>query len=383
MTGPSSLGRAGIHGPVPPLADRSVALVHEWFGATGGSEQVFLSLARQLPQAQQFVLWKDPGTVVVAGPIRESWMGRTLLRRSKALALPVMPLAWRTLTRDRFDVVVSSSHAFAHTVRIPHSPETRYFSYVHSPARYIWSPELDGRGSSWALRPVRAALKLLDTRLGRHVHSYAANSVEVRARIRRCWHRDAVVINPPVDVDFYADAEPPQNLPERGYLLGAGRWISYKRFDLMIEIAGLARMPLVVAGAGPEEGRLRRLAERYGHVRFERHPDRERLRELYRGAACLLYPAHEDFGIVPVEAQACGTPVLGLARGGLLETVVHGQTGLLVDSLDPQQYARLVPMATRLVPETIRIHAKRFSAGQFHERVRHWLEAGIAGSEPD
>src|SRR5262249_24110766 len=161
----------------------------------------------------------------------------------------------------------------------------------------VWSPDFDGRGSGGLLSVPRRALQAADVRLSRHVHSYAANSREVQARVRRFWNRDARVINPPVDVAYFADAPLYPRAPERGYLLGAGAWIPYKNFDLMIEIADAARMPLVIAGSGPEEAALRRAAERVSvPIAFEHQPSRERLRELYWGAKALLFPAHEDFG---------------------------------------------------------------------------------------
>lgn len=357
----------------PLLPGRSVALVHEWFGATGGSEQVFLSIAEMLPHADRFVLWKDED-VRVDQELRESWMSRTPLRRSKPLALPVMPLTWRTLTSEKYDLVLSSSHAFAHTVKLGHPSETRYLSYVHSPARYVWSPELDVRGSQPLLAPMRKALQAADKRLSRHVHSYAANSREVQARIRRYWNRDARVINPPVDVDFFAAAPEAVKQQDRRYLLGVGRWISYKRFDLILEIAAEVQLPLVLAGSGPEEVRLRRQAERLKvPVTFEVHPTNERLRELYWGALCLLYPGHEDFGMIPVEAQACGTPVVGLARGGLLETVGEGRTGYLVDGFGPSAYAAAVRRLTELSAKCVIANAQRFSVSAFQTSLASWI----------
>ncbi|MBM0225700.1 glycosyltransferase [Micromonospora sp. ATA51] len=357
----------------PLLAGQSVALVHEWFGATGGSEQVFLSVAELLPHAERFVLWKDDDATV-EHDLRESWLSKTPLRRSKALALPLMPLTWRTLTRDRYDVVISSSHAFAHTVKLGDSPETRYLSYVHSPARYVWSPELDQRGAQPLLAPMRKALQAGERRLSRHVHSYAANSREVQGRIRRYWDRDARVINPPVDVDFFANAPNVVKQQGRDYLLGVGRWISYKRFDLMLEIAAEARLPLVLAGSGPEEAALRRQAERMDvPITFEIRPTKERLRELYWGAMCLLYPGHEDFGMIPVEAQACRTPVVGLGRGGLLETVTSGETGFLVDANEPIRYLDPIRRLPEISSDAVRTNAQRFTAEAFRARVAAWL----------
>ncbi len=136
MPGMTATGQA----PEPLLAGRSVAVVHEWFSATGGSESVFLHIADLLPHAERFVLWKEHDAPANGLRLRESWLASTPLRRSKPLALPLMPLAWRTLSRQRFDVVISSSHAFAHLARFGRQPDTRYLSYVHSPARYLWSP---------------------------------------------------------------------------------------------------------------------------------------------------------------------------------------------------------------------------------------------------
>ena len=363
----------GPPGQARPLAGRSVALVHEWFGATGGSETVFRQLTELIPHAERFVLWKDRG--VTDPDLRESWLAATPLRHAKAAALPLMPLVWRTLTRQRFDVVISSSHAFAHTVRLGPEQRTRHLSYVHSPARYLWSPDFDGRGASPLLALPRRALRAADLRLSRHVRAYAANSAEVRERIRRFWGRDAEVIHPPVDVDFFAAAPAADRAQPRDYLLGVGRWIPYKRFDLIIAIADAAGLPLVIAGSGPQEARLRRLAATAGvPVRFEVGPGPERLRQLYWGARALVFPVHEDFGIIPVEAQACGTPVLGLARGGLLETVVDGETGFLIDSTDAGAYAGLVGRLGGLAPDRMAARAARFSRREFAARMTAWID---------
>ncbi len=358
--------------PAALLAGRRVALVHEWFGATGGAENVFVAITQLLPHATPYVLWRDPDAENAVG-FRESWLARTPLRHAKPLALPVMPLTWRTLTREPFDVVISSSHALAHTVRLPRAGGARYLSYVHSPARYVWSPAYDRRGSSDLLALPRRLLQATDVRLSRHVQAYAANSLEVRDRIRRYWRRDAQVINPPVDVAFFA-APGPAGVDRHEYLLGVGRWIPYKNFDLMIEIAETARTPLVIAGSGPQEAALRRAAATARvPVSFERRPTRERLRELYRGARALLFPAHEDFGIIPVEAQAAGTPVLGIRRGGLLETVVDGQTGFLVETNDPVAYAAALTRLDELDRDRIAKHAWNFSVEVFRTRMTAWL----------
>lgn len=347
-----------------------MAIVHEWYSATGGSETVFRHIAGIVPHAARFVLWREPD-VPDDFAVRESWLARTPLRRAKALALPVMPLVWRTLSRERFDVVLSSSHAFAHTVKFGSRDGTRYLSYVHSPARYLWSPAHDARGAGRSLALPRRALRAADVRLSRHVHSYAANSREVAERIRRYWRRDADVIHPPVDVDYFGA---PAHESNRDYLLAVGRWVGYKNFALAIAIAAEAGRPLVIAGSGPDEARLRAAAATVGiPVTFEVSPKRERLRELYRGARALLFPTHEDFGMIPVEAQASGTPVVGLRRGGLLETVSEGETGFLVDSLRARDYLPALARLDELRPADIRRNARRFDHTTFADRMSTWI----------
>jgi glycosyltransferase involved in cell wall biosynthesis len=353
------------------LGDRSVALVHEWFSAFGGSENVFLALAGLLPHASRYVLWAEEDVPAASLGLRQSWLAATPLRRSKALALPLMPLVWRTLADVDVDVVLSSSHAFAHTVRLGPPERTRHLSYVHTPARYVWNPAADRRGANPLLGGPRRALRALDVRLGRHVHAFAANSHEVQARIKRFWHRDATVVYPPVDVDYFA-ATP---APKQDYLLGFGRWVPYKNFDAVIEAAALAGLPLIIAGSGPLEARLRRHAATVGvPVTFEVRPTRERLRQLYWGARALLFPADEDFGIIPVEAQACATPVIGLRRGGLLETVVDGETGFLVDEADPALLAAAVDRLPELSAEPIQCQAHGFSTARFVAEMTAWID---------
>ncbi|WP_431913212.1 glycosyltransferase [Micromonospora carbonacea] len=346
--------------------------MHEWFTATGGAEQVFRHLTEVFPSAERFALWSDDDSDPPR--LRVSWLAHTPLRGNKAAALPFMPLVWRTLTRQRFDVVISSSHAFAHTVRLGRPDRTRHLSYVHAPARYLWNPAVDDRAAGPLLAAPRRLLRALDVGLSQHVHSYAANSVEVRDRIRRHWRRDAWVINPPVDVDFFAAAPADDRARPRDYLLGVGRWVRYKNFDLIIAIAEAAGLPLVIAGSGPEETRLRRLAQHASvPVTIEVRPDRSRLRQLYWGARALVFPVHEDFGIVPVEAQACRTPVLGLRRGGLLETVVDDETGVLVDSTDPRDYAAAIRRLDELDRSRLPAQAARFGAQDFARRVSEWV----------
>jgi glycosyltransferase involved in cell wall biosynthesis len=272
-----------------------------------------------------------------------------------------------------YDVVISSHHAFAGSNRLADGGV--HLCYVHSPARYVWTPELDSRGSSPALTVARSALKQIDRRAAQRLTSIAANSTAVADRIRRFWDRDARVIHPPVDTEFFApgDADHAMTLPE-GFLLGFGRWIPYKNLDIVIKVAELVQRPAVIAGGGPEGDRLRQLAAAARvPVTVIESPSQVEVRELLRRAAVLIFPTDEDFGIIPVEAQACGTPVVAPARGGALETVVDGRTGALTDSLSAAALADEVDRAVGLDAAAIRQHAMSFSYVRFEAETRTWV----------
>jgi glycosyltransferase involved in cell wall biosynthesis len=244
--------------------------------------------------------------------------------------------------------------------------------------RYAWNAEIDSRHPPLA-RPLMAtslaAFRQWDRRAACDVDHFAANSSEVRERIRRAYGRDAVVIAPPVDVDFFT----PDDTAKEGFALAVSRFIPYKRIDIAIKAAARAGVPLVVAGFGPEEARLRRLADSLrASVRFEIEPSDERLRDLYRQASVLVFAAHEDFGIVPVEAQACGTPVIGPDVGGIRDTVIEGVTGrrLGVATVDAYAEAILAAFEQPFSAAECRSNAESFSTARFQSRLRSWLMPG-------
>lgn len=361
--------------PLPGRREaRRIAVINEWFERTGGAEQVLLAIRDALPTAHTYVLWSDRDVADYPG-LQESWLARTPLRGHKALTLPLMPLVWRTQTRQRFDVVLTLSHSLNHTARFPVNPGGVHLSYVHTPARYLWLREIDPRRTGVGQHVAVETLKRLELRSNRHVTSYAANSETVRQRIQRFWHRNARVIHPPCRTAHFATTPRQDREQNRDYLLGYGRWVEYKRYDFMIDVAARARLPLVIAGSGPMEAQLRRYAARSGaDVRFEVRPDDARLRRLIWGARAVLYPCHEDFGIVPVEAQACGTPVIGLRRGGLLETVIDGVTGFLVEGFDVEAYADRIARSADVDRAAVRANAERFSEDAFTRHVQSWVD---------
>ena len=353
-----------------------MAVVHEWIDAYAGSEQVFEAIAGVFPSADLIALSSEPGVgLALAGRhVQTTFLDKAGLRNRRSLTLPFMPVAWRALGKRKYDVVVSSHHAFAHTNRL--AEVGIHLSYVHSPARYLWSPEIDERGDAWALRPVKSALRSIDLAAAKRVTAYAANSTAVAERIQKFWGRDATVIHPPVRVDYFGAA--PAAPPTRDYVLGVGRWIPYKNLHRVIEAADLAGMPVKIAGRGPDKSRIVAAAEAARvPVELIEAPSDDELRDLYRNAACLVFPTIEDFGMVPVEAQAAGTPVVAVDAGGAADTVRDGRTGFLVAESTPEVLSERILDVGSIDSLECQKNAARFARAEFDARMQDWVASFV------
>lgn len=352
-----------------------VALCHEWLAARHGSEKTFDAMASAVPTADLYALTWNKGSGLHLGgrPVGTTFLDRVPgLRNQRMAQLPLMPLAWRYASPRRYDVVVTSSHCFAKAFRP--AREALQLCYCYTPVRYVWLADLDRRRERGRLSDALAAgLRHYDLRTVRWVDEFAAISSTVRERIERLYDRPARVIHPPVDVELFT---PDPDVPRDGFALAVSRLVGYKRLDLAIRACHRVGHPLVVAGAGGEEAELRALAQRLSaDVRFAIDPSDEQLRHLYRSADVLVFPAEEDFGIVPVEAQACGTPVVALARGGTSETVIPGTSGVLVPAQDEASLAEGIEavLNARLDPADCRRSAERFSAARFRDSFLDWV----------
>lgn len=357
-------------------------MCHEWLAARHGSEKTFETMAAVFPAADIYGLTWNPASGLDFGgrPVATTFLDRVPgLRDRRMLQLPLMPLAWRYASRNRYDVVVTSSHACAKGFRPARG--ALHLCYCYTPMRYLWLSAIDQRRPrSAASAPVEHCLRAWDRASVRWVDGFAAISSTVQARIEELYGRPSVVIHPPVDTDHFT---PGEAIRRPGFALAVSRMVPYKRLDLAIRACHRLRHPLVVAGAGPAEPALRALTARLGaNVRFVVDPGDAELRDLYRSADVLVFPAEDDFGIVPVEAQACGTPVVAVGRGGALDTVLPGVTGLLAPAQDEAALAEAIEEAlgTSFDRAACRANAERFSADVFRSRFRRWVvEAAGAG----
>lgn len=359
-----------------------VAVCHEWVTTYGGSEQVARRLVTALGATDVFTFTARPELAEALFPGRRvhvSPLGRTAMAREHwQRLLPLMPRAWAAFDLRGFDVVVTSSHACANAVRVPHG--TVHVSYTHTPMRYAWEwrQELDRVPA--ALRPawpaIAAALRRQDGARARRVDRFVANSEHVAQRIRDAYGRDARVVYPPVDVSWWTPATEPR---ERSAFLVAGRLVAYKHVAVAIEAARLAHVPLVVAGEGPQLEQLRRVAAG-ADIRFVLGPSREELRELYRSARALVVPGIEDFGMTMIEAQACGTPVIARGAGGACEAVVDGETGWLTPDGSAVTLASTLLRfdGATLDRSRIRAHAERFRTERFDTEIREVVDRALA-----
>ena len=363
-----------------------LALVHDWLTGMRGGERALEVLCERFPDAEIFTLVHVRGAVsptIERLPIHTSFVQRLpMVARYYRHYLPLFPSAVERFNLDRFDFVLSLSHCCVKSVI--RSAQARHVCYCLTPMRYAWDqfdayfgPARLGRVGSALMRPVMAKMARWDRDTAPRVDRYVAISHYVAGRIARYYNREATVVYPPVNTRFFS---PDGSSPERFALL-VSALVPYKRIELAIEACQRVHLPLKIVGDGPERATLQRAAGN-GTMFFGRRSDEE-IRDLYRRAAAVMLPGEEDFGIAPVEAQACGTPVIALARGGALETVVDGVTGVLVDEPTPAAFAAGIARAKQLPFDraVIRTHAIQFDSAVFSRAIQSAIE-NLACPEP-
>ncbi len=368
-------------------------LVHDWLTGMRGGEKVFAALAELFPEAPIYTLVHRRGAVdaaLEAHPIHVSWLGKLPgAERHYRKLLPLYPAAIRSFRLPPCDLVLSSSHAAAKAVRKP--PGAKHVAYCYTPMRYLWDLYDDYFGPERAPLPARAAMRLLrdplrhwDVATARGVDHWIAVSAHVQERIRRIYGRESTVLLPFADLERFHPAASPTEIGNRFLVVSA--LVPYKRIELAIHAAAALGAGLDIAGTGPELSRLRAIARAAGaDVAFLGWLDDEALAAAYRRAAAYLMPGEEDFGIAPLESMASGRPVIAYARGGALETVIDGETGLLFEPQTSEALAAAMVRALAIPWETrlLRAQAERFSRarfqGEFKALLARWLPSAVIG----
>ncbi|HEX5852219.1 MAG TPA: glycosyltransferase [Solirubrobacteraceae bacterium] len=358
-----------------------VAVVHDWLTIPGGSEQVVLELLEMFPDAELFTSVYDPApwpARITARTVHSSFLSRIPgASRHYPKLLPLMSRAFRSFDLSSFDLVLSSNHACAKNVRTPE--HALHVCYCHTPMRYAWEEDFlegeMGRGARLLLGPLLARLRREDLAGASGPDVFVANSAHVAERIERYYGRSATVVNPPVDVEHFLALE----REPRDYYMTFGRVVPYKRVDLAVLACAALGRPLKVAGDGRALAAVRAQADGNGIEFLGKVGEGERDR-LLGGARALLFPGEEDFGIVPVEAQAAGVPVIAYGVGGAVETVIDGRTGVLFDERGASALAAAIERfeTLQLDPADARENARRFGRERFREEMAAVIERAAA-----
>ncbi|WP_407309883.1 glycosyltransferase [Pseudomonas sp. nanlin1] len=362
-----------------------VAIIHYWWLSNRGGEAVCSALVELYPHADLFIHVCNEDVVRQAlpasftGKIHNTFISRLPgAKKHYQKYLPFMPMALEQLDLSAYDLVLSSESGPAKGVVT--RPDALHICYCHSPMRYVWDMYHDylagaGRLIRTLFPMVAHWLRVWDRLSADRVDHFIANSGFVAARIRKFYRRDAEVIYPPVNTTEF---DPTQ---ERGdFYLCLGQLVAYKRADLAVEAFNQLGLPLVVVGEGELFERLKTLAK--PNVTLMGRQPFPVIKDLLQRCRGLIFPGMEDFGIVPVEAMAAGAPVIAYAKGGALETVIHGQTGVLFN----EQSVEALIAAVRRVEDrefdfpaaTMRAHAAGFDKAIFKQKVQAFIDQKLA-----
>lgn len=359
-----------------------IALAHDWLNQMGGAENVLEILVEMFPDAPVFTTIYAPELMPPAyraWNIKTSWLDHAPgVHRHHQPYLPLYPLAVRSLDMRGYDVILSNKSGFIHGLRLT-TPGQKHLCYCLAPTRYVWdyqsyaSREQLGKAADWLLSPLIRWLKQWDYQAAQKVDHFCAISTEIQQRIKKFYHREAIVIAPPVDTERFH----PVAAPTEDYYFIVSRLIPYKRIDLAVQAFSRMGKRLIITGDGRDREALHRLAG--PTVSFTGRLPWDETARLMANCKAFIFPGYEDFGITPVEAQAAARPVIAYAAGGSLDTVIDGQTGVFFPRQTVDDLIEAVHRLedTRFDPAQIRANAERFSIPRFKAELQAWINAVI------
>jgi len=352
-----------------------IAIVHDWLTNMGGAERVILAFHEIFPDAPIYTSVYNPDKLPEEFrkmDIRTSFIQKLPRAKTKYnMYLPLMPTAFEQFDLSEYDVVLSSSSSCAKGVIT--RADTLHICYCHTPMRYAWDfyHEYKQNAPKWQKKFIPFLMnyiRMWDRLTADRVDYFIANSNAVARRIKKHYRRDAVVINPPVNVDFYTPKD-----EDEDYFLIVSRLVEYKRIDIAIEAFNDLGLPLIIIGDGPEKSKLQSLAK--SNIKFlGRLPDEE-VKEYYAKCRAFIFPGEEDFGITPLEAQACGRPVIAFGKGGVLDSVIDGVTGIYFKEQTKESLCEAVIKFNNksFDKNIIRKSAERFDVKNFKTKIYNFI----------
>lgn len=360
-----------------------IAVVHDWLVQCAGSEKVLAQILKLYPDADLFSLIdflpeRDRREFLMGKKAKTSFLQKIPLAKKKyRMLLPLMPHAIEGLDLSSYGLIISSSHAVAKGV--PTRKDQAHICYCHTPVRYAWDMRrqyLREAGMDKGFKGLAANLLLdyirnWDIRSSSRVSRFVANSAYIAERIKNAYGRESTVVYPPVDIEGFKLREKKED-----FFLAASRLVPYKKMDLIAEAFSEMGRKLVIIGDGPDFKKVKDKAK--GNVHLLGYQENDVLKDHLGRARALVFAAEEDFGLLPVEAQACGTPVIAYGRGGAKETVIEGRTGVffveqsvsgLVQAVEEFERAE-----SRFDLREIRANAERFGAERFRREFREVVD---------
>lgn len=348
-----------------------VAIVADWITNSGGDDKVLWALHELFPKAPIFttIFNERKMSHYKNCDIRTTYLNKLPLAKTRhQLFVPLMFRALQSFDLSGYDIIISSSHTVGKSITKPEG--ATHICYCHTPLRYVWAPEIDSLKNrvniGFLQKPLLSYLKKADLRSAKSVDYFIANSKTIAERIKKAYDKDSVVIYPPVDTKRF---KPDSPVKKQDYFMTSGRLIAYKRPELIVKACQKAGVQLKVAGTGPMLDNIKNIAgtetEVLGFI-----PD-EKLVELYRNARGFIFAAYEDFGIVPVEAMAAGTPVIAYGKGGATETVVDGKTGILFHRQNVQSLSEAIGklQSRPMKPSDCEAQAAKFDVSVFKKSI--------------